>query len=517
MKKQLWNSLYHNGVYFTPPYVSLPSNIKILYNGFPVNLTPEQEEPAYLYSKYLGSEYTENKTFNRNFFNDWKKLLGKDSIIKEWDKIDFSNIYNYILKIRDEKKELSKEEKQKIKDNRDKLMETYRYCYIDGLKQPISNPIVEPPEIFKGRGNHPKTGKIKQRIKPENVILNMSKDKEIPKPNIPGNWGNIIEDKTLMWIASWKDSISGKTKYVFLGQESEQRMSKDSQKFDLAKKLKSRIKIIKAKYNEDLKSNDIKLQQIATSIFLIDTLALRVGNEKGSDEAETVGVTSLKIKHVSITDDCTLILDFLGKDCVRYTKKLNVSEDICKNIKNFSLGKDKDDDLFDKINSNDVNKYLQELMKNLTAKVFRTFNASNLFQKELDKIENKVTESSLNEIINLYNMANTKVAELCNHQKKVNKNYKEQLDKINEQIRKIKSKSKITTKDKQKIKELKNKKKLKSDMKNLSLGTSKINYIDPRITIAFFKRHKLPLEKVFNESLMKKFTWAKDVPEDFKF
>jgi len=517
MKHKLWNTLYHNGVYFTPPYVPLPNNIKLFYDNKPINLTPEQEEPAYLYSKYIGTEYTDNKTFNRNFFHDWKKLLGKDSIIKEWEKIDFSNIHNYILKMREEKKELSKEQKLKIKEEKDKLLEPYRYCYIDGIKQPISNAIIEPPEIFKGRGSHPKTGHIKLRIKPEDVTLNISKDKEIPKPNIPGNWGNIIEDKNLMWIATWKDSVSGKSKYVFLGQESEQRMSKDSKKFDLAKKLKKRIKTIRTKYLEDFKSNDIKIKQISTCIFLIDTLALRVGNEKGADEAETVGVTSLKIKNVSITEDCTLILDFLGKDCVRYTKKLKVNDDICNNIRDFSLNKDKNDDLFDKINSNDVNKYLQNLMSNLTAKVFRTYNASYLFQKELDKIENKVSDTSLNQIIDMYNLANKKVAELCNHQKKINKNYKDQINKISDQIHTLLKKDKKTKRDKQRIKELKSKKKLKMEMKNLSLGTSKINYIDPRITIAFFKRNKLPLEKVFNESLMKKFAWAKDIPEDFKF
>jgi hypothetical protein len=38
--------------------------------------------------------------------------------------------------------------------------------------------------------------------------------------------------------------------------------------------------------------------------------------------------------------------------------------------------------VFDKITSNDINKYLQSFMKDLTAKLFRTYNASNIFQKE---------------------------------------------------------------------------------------------------------------------------------------
>ena len=38
-----------------------------------------------------------------------------------------------------------------------------------------------------------------------------------------------------------------------------------------------------------MKSNDIKHKQLGTCTYLIDKLALRVGNEKGEDEADTVG------------------------------------------------------------------------------------------------------------------------------------------------------------------------------------------------------------------------------------
>lgn len=55
------------------------------------------------------------------------------------------------------------------------------------------------------------------------------------------------------------------------------------------------------------------------------------------------------------------------------------------------------------------------------------------------------------------------------------------------------------------------------ELKNLSLTTSKTNYIDPRITIAFFKKHKLPLDKIFSQTLRDKFFWAIDIPEDWTF
>ena len=51
----------------------------------------------------------------------------------------------------------------------------------------------------------------------------------------------------------------------------------------------------------------------------------------------------------------------------------------------------------------------------------------------------------------------------------------------------------------------------------MALGTSKINYLDPRITVAWCKRHEVPIEKIFNKSLITKFHWAMDIEPDFSF
>ena len=48
-------------------------------------------------------------------------------------------------------------------------------------------------------------------------------------------------------------------------------------------------------------------------------------------------------------------------------------------------------------------------------------------------------------------------------------------------------------------------------------GTSKINYMDPRITAAWCKAVECPIEKVFQETLRKKFPWAMSVPSTWKF
>ena len=57
----------------------------------------------------------------------------------------------------------------------------------------------------------------------------------------------------------------------------------------------------------------------------------------------------------------------------------------------------------------------------------------------------------------------------------------------------------------------------REELKTVALGTSKINYLDPRITVAWCKRSEVPLERVFNKSLLGKFTWAMEVDPEFKF
>jgi len=279
---------------------------------------------------------------------------------------------------------------------------------------------------------------------------------------------------------------------------------------------------------------------------MIDNFALRVGNEKGEDQADTVGLTNLRVEHVKFMDNNKISLDFLGKDSIRYKNTHVVNPDVYNNLFQFVQNKSNKDQLFDKIDSNSINKYLQGFMKGLTAKVFRTYNASNLFRKELDKVNKRLDSLSSNNnnnnsddtikiLLQEFNKANAKVALLCNHQKTVSKTFDSQMDKIDNAILKSKNKIKDIQKDLNKntknskkynerirkiknfIKELKAKKSLKLDTKKISLETSKANYIDPRITVAFIKKHNLPVDKVFSKALQEKFKWAFDVTPEWKF
>ena len=117
---------------------------------------------------------------------------------------------------------------------------------------------------------------------------------------------------------------------------------------------------------------------------------------------------------------------------------------------------------------------------------------------------------------------------LCNHQKNINKSTNKQLERLDEMIKKTKTKIRQAKRSKKKnpqkiaklqstLKKLRAKKELKTELKNISLGTSKVNYIDPRITIAFLKKHNLPLDKIFSKTLQEKFKWAMDTDVNFVF
>ena len=525
-----WTILKHNGPMFPDEYI--PHKTPVIINNQKIILEPLAEEYATMYAKFINTEYITKPLFNKNFWKDFKPTLNTiDNTIKLED-IDFSLIKKYIDEQKEIKASISENEKKQNKLKQQELDEPYQNCIIDGAQQKIGNYKIEPPGIFLGRGTHPKLGLIKKRVLPEDVTLNLSKDAPIPKPNISGTFKHIIHDNNVIWLASWKDTITGKNKYIFTSLDSFFKSKSDQDKFDLARELKKKVNHIRSTYMEQLTSETLKSRQLASALYFIDHLALRVGTSKDTSvSSDTVGVTSLRVEHLSLLDNNNIKLDFLGKDSVRFCKKVSVPDSLYNNIKEFISNKKNKDDLFDLINAPMLNEYLDSFMSGLTAKVWRTYNASSLFQKEINKIEHEHIKhisgnERLNYLISMFNLANTSVALLCNHQKNVNANADSMIEKFNTRLRELKTKKgKLLNnkKNKDKIKNidikiasLKLKKETKLKMKNVSLGTSKNNYIDPRIIFSFIKKFDIPPEKLFTTPLIKRFEWASKV-DNFTF
>lgn len=545
IRKKKWSKFIHNGPLLAKPYVK--HNIPIIHKNERIILPELAEEMATIYAKYTDSEYIKHGTFRRNFWKSWKLQVKPLGIISLED-CDFSLLYKYNVDMKEKRKNRSKEEKKKIKEHTTKNMEEFRKATVDDTEQLVANSVVEPPGIFIGRGCHPKLGTYKRRIQPEDITLNLSKDAPVPKIYYMDDngdlqelkdkkWHKIIHDNTSEWVATWKENILGKRKYVWLSDTSSFKSYSDINKFNLARKLKKKIHKIREANDKLLTSTNMKEAQLSTIFYLLDHLALRVGNEKGSDVADTVGITSLRVEHIKLLGNNHVTLDFLGKDTIRYLRTFTVDPKVYNNLVKFEKGKEKRYDLFDLVSSTDINQYLQSYMKKLTAKVFRTYNASNVYQKELRKIRNKfsdvkeLTKEQLKEIYEMIHRANIKVAKLCNHQKKVVSSFKKQIEKMKERINdlkkkkvKIQRKTKTDSRKKQiikikdKIKEIRNKIALKIELKDISLETSKVNYIDPRITASLIKKFNLDPTKLFSSKLIKKFKWAFDeVDENYKF
>jgi DNA topoisomerase-1 len=96
-------------------------------------------------------------------------------LIKDLKKCNFNEVDAYFKKKTEERKAMSKEEKKKIKEEAAEIKKEYGFCIWDGHKQPIGNYKIEPPGLFRGRGEHPKMGMVKKRIMPEDVIINCGK------------------------------------------------------------------------------------------------------------------------------------------------------------------------------------------------------------------------------------------------------------------------------------------------------------------------------------------------------
>ncbi|KAL1491087.1 hypothetical protein ABEB36_011737 [Hypothenemus hampei] len=434
-----WKFLEHKGPVFAPPYEPLPKNIKFYYNDEEMKLSHETEEVASFYAKMLDHDYTTKDAFNKNFFHDWREVMTdkERSKITDLKKCNFKQMHAYFTDLAEKNRNKTKEEKQMLKEKNEALLKEYGFCVIDGHKEKIGNFKIEPPGLFRGRGEHPKMGKLKRRVEAEDIIINCSKDSKIPEPPPGHRWKEVRHDNKVTWLASWTENVQNQVKYIMLNPSSKLKGEKDWQKYETARKLHQKVDKIRENYQADWKSKEMRIRQRAVALYFIDKLALRAGNEKDEDQADTVGCCSLRCEHIELHEekdgkDYVVVFDFLGKDSIRYYNEVPVEKRVFKNLQLFMENKKQGDDLFDRLNTQIMNKHLNDLMEGLTAKVFRTYNASWTLQQQLDELTN--ADDTVAEKILSYNRANRAVAVLCNHQRAVPKGHQKSMEKLKEKI-----------------------------------------------------------------------------------
>lgn len=418
-----WKTLKHNGIAIPPVYK--PIGIKIIFKNKAYNICPVLEESLYLYLQY-NSKY-KDKVFKLNFLKSIKKYLPK-SLTNSVTSIDEISFHKTKL--------MTKPFKIPINYNK------YKFCYIDGERHSVEKYMAEPAYIFSGRGVHILRGSFKPAVLQSDIIINSSS-------KIPGKWSNVTNNE-VNWIACWKDQLLNKFKYIYPSQ------SKNSiNKFDFAKILSKKINKIRVLYSKDLHCSDVKKNQLSLATYLIDTFCIRCGTES-DDSNDVVGCTTLLCKHIH-TKNNNITLNFIGKDSIEFNKTIHCKIPIVVYLINKNLkSKNQQSPFFDLISSQSLNTYLDSLLKNLTAKVFRTCHASKLLCKCLNKIKS----------IDEYKQSISKVAQLCNH---------------------------------------------------TNTQTCKSNYIDPRIVVSFSKRENIPIEKLYSSNLIKKYEWALNTQTNYTF
>lgn len=438
----------HNGVAFPPEYE--PRGLSTTIKGKLVLLEPLQEEMLMAWAKKIGTPYVEDPVFQSNFLTSlreqWADVFNDTSI----DDIDWTELYAIAEREKlanlpeDERKQISAERKLL----REELKAKYGHARVDDHEVDIGAYLIEPPGIFMGRGAHPLRGRWKPRVYSYEVTLNLDEDADEPAaPHTPPGenkprWAGVVNEHDSLWIARWLETLTGKIKYVWLAETSHLRQERERAKYDKATMLQENLREIRTAIRRGMRDKDEKQRKVATVAYLIDRLAMRVGDEKDEDEADTVGASTLRVEHVTIGAD-KLDFDFLGKDSVRWEKSLQIEDEndkaLADNLREFMQDKAPGDQIFPEITSARVNDFLKSVMPGLSAKVFRTYHATTTvedFLKRQSNIKKDATEARKEFVAK---MANLQAAIKCNHKRTPPKTWAESLEKREQGVQKLRA------------------------------------------------------------------------------
>jgi DNA topoisomerase-1 len=445
--------LVHNGILITE--IPVPSHLELAIRGERKQLSHKQIEMAMAWAKKHGTPYVEDPTFVHNFMQDFSADLGINPPLTV-DEVDFGPALKIVQAERAAKERLTREERKALaaqrKAKREELKEEYGYAIVNDEIAELGNYATEPSGIFMGRGRHPLRGRWKEGPQQNDVTLNLSPDASPP----PGNWAEIVWQPESLWVARWKDKLSGKLKYVWLSDTASVKQEREAAKFDLALNLHKNLAQVRAHIEQGLIDSDAKRRMVATACYLIDALCLRVGDEKDADEADTVGATTLRPEHVKLHPDGSAEFKFLGKDSVLWHKTISLPPVVQQNLEELlqnarpsnstnngkhRAARDKPQ-IFPKIRSSDVNAYLSEVLPEITAKVFRTHHATQAVRDSLLASEVEACDPEYKKWAAV-SQANLEAAVLCNHYKTAPANWKERRQRAKERLDKRKERVKV--------------------------------------------------------------------------
>jgi len=194
-----WTTLEHNGVYFPPPYETLPSNVKMLYKGafrsvpaivqtnvmcqdIPLTFHPNLKRSLASMQRCSRPTMQRTRPSTRTFSRTGRRFLPSTLLfviailyvlsslritqrngtkIVDFEACDFRPMFEHFEAEKAKRKAMTTEEKKAAKKAKEELESKYTHCILDGRKEKVGNFRVEPPGLFRGRGDHPKKGALK--------------------------------------------------------------------------------------------------------------------------------------------------------------------------------------------------------------------------------------------------------------------------------------------------------------------------------------------------------------------
>lgn len=258
-------------------------------------------------------------------------------------------------------------------------------------------------------------------------ITNNDEIEKIKLLKIPPAYDNVTIINNTKIIAFGYDSKNRKQVLYnpkFIAKQNAKKYDKISASIKFFSKLKKKIAADLGGGGSSSSGGDEKTLAIAVILTLIFTCGFRIGNKKYEKENNSVGLTTLKYKHLKFEKNNKILIDFIGKKGVRNIAtcdNLKIYEYLNTKFKNVATAATTatakmEDYIFSYgaenskvITSSDVNEYLRTISKRyskdiiITTKDLRTWNANMLFLTFFKKLrkarrgeENKDTEKIVN-------------------------------------------------------------------------------------------------------------------------
>jgi len=465
-------------------------------NNISVKLTADQEEIAVQYAA-LFEKGTVDATFVKNFLRDWNAVLREPH--PSWD---FSRLHRDAIAATAARRRPSPPAPL-----------PRQLATIDGDTFPVTNGVVQRPGVYVARSEaHPLHGRIRARVRPEGVTLNLSRGAPTPPPPYPdSSWGRVIHQPRVSWLARWRDPLTREFKYMTVRTaDLETQTQYDALKFSAAERLGREMPVVRRRLRRVLlqeleRKEKNKTLWVATCAALVLEFGIRRG---GGNRTVTTGATTLRANEVVLGDRKKKVvrLRFTGKDGVAFDATRRVSPELFDAlelaIRRAVAAAGATTRLWrDDVSPEAVNAFMdRHMLPGLTSKVIRTHIATSIVRSRLSSDGGGGGADAML-IREMPNAALLEVAWTLNHKKRKNIAATEKREEEGSFLHALDdfwASARSEHVDRRRATEVRRTLKLAAGRLGLSPSTSKMNYVDPAVILRFAELRGLPVSVVYS-------------------